>query len=423
MAYIRKHRSWGAWFALFVLLDIASQLVFNGKTIAQANFFIFYSSHFIILLLFSTFCTDTHLNARIYLSIIAVLAFDVCLMIFISSSRILFNIDYIDFGTFPVRVLSHFILLGLKIGAAVIIKKQTRRQIYGIESVFQAVIIMLPAMPYFILRSYAFFVGVTAFSVPLFIYLIEVLCGICALVNMIVSESLSYQIRQNDLLRMENLMTKQHDNYLSNLNTFETISRKYHDLRHILRGIESMESLAEVKSYIHTVEGEILDYELICNTGNKTLDIILSERMRESKDKGIQMHVHADGQCWNNIQDADIATIFGNALDNAIENTEQNDDSSMRLIDVRAGRMNDMLVARFENRFNHPLEKKQMKLLTTKVDKDNHGYGLQSIELTVKKYSGEVDINTEHGLFTLTIIIPFQQMPCLKAERNPISSL
>jgi hypothetical protein len=46
------------------------------------------------------------------------------------------------------------------------------------------------------------------------VHYFDVLCGIFALINMIMSEQLSYRIRQNDLLRVENLVKKQYDRYL-----------------------------------------------------------------------------------------------------------------------------------------------------------------------------------------------------------------
>lgn len=407
--YIRKNKSWGLWFTFLLITLVVSQLIFNGKTNGQANFLIFYAIHFLVLLVFSAKCIDTSLSARFYLVILSVLANDICLIIVIAVSQSLFNVDQIDNGTFLIRVVSHVVLLALKIGVTVLIKKQTRKQIYGIESVFQAFIIMLPALPYFFLRDYAFLFRINPAEVPLIIHYLDVLFGICALVNMILSEQLSYRIRQNDVLQVENLIKKQYAQYLSALNTIETVNRKYHDMRYIMRGIESMHSIPEIKTFVKTIEDEIQDYELIFNTGNKTLDIILSERMQESKEKGAQMHVHADGQGWEEISDIDIATIFGNALDNAIESTEQNEDFAKRLIDVRTGRVNDMLIARFENRLTHALVKKQSKLISTKYDAQNHGYGLKSIEIIVKKYGGEMNIKTDNGSFILTVIIPVAQ--------------
>jgi sensor histidine kinase regulating citrate/malate metabolism len=59
----------------------------------------------------------------------------------------------------------------------------------------------------------------------------------------------------------------------------------------------------------------------------------------------------------------------------------------------------------------HNLIKRQSRFLSTKSDSEEHGYGLQSIEMVVKKYGGEMDINTDNGTFILSVIIPFSQNP------------
>jgi hypothetical protein len=318
----------------------------------------------------------------------------------------LFHFDVIDRGPLMARMFSHVILLMIKIAVTVSVKKFIRFQINGITNVNQALIITLPALPYFFLRNYAFMFRLDPFAVPLMIHFLDVLFGILAMTNMIMSEHLAYRIRQNELLNVENSVRRQHLQYLSTLNAIETVNRKYHDLRHILRGIESINSLDEIKAYVRTINHEIQGYELICSTGNQTLDIILSEKMHAAKKNEIEMHVSANGKPWAAIQDVDIATIFGNALDNAIENSVNNSEPAQRLIDVRVGQMNNMLMARFENSFTHPLIKKQLKYISTKDDVLNHGYGLQSIEMAVQKYDGETSINTENGRFTLNIVIP-----------------
>ena len=265
---------------------------------------------------------------------------------------------------------------------------------------------MLPAVPYFVLRNYAFFFKIDPFNVPAIIHYLNVLFGISAMTNMIMGEQLSFRIRQNERIQVEKLARRQYNNYLFNLKTMETVNRKYHDLRHIIRGIDAMDSIEEIRSSVKSIENEIQGYELIFNTGNKTMDVILSDRMQEAKEKNIPIHVHADGSEWEIVSDIDLATIFGNAIDNAIESSEKNEDLNARYIDIRTGKVNEMLIARFENQFAHKLEKNQSKFLTTKKDTENHGYGLQSIEMIVEKYSGEMDINIDNGTFTLTVIIP-----------------
>lgn len=403
--YIRKNKNWYFWFFVWLFIMIFSQLVFSGQTNAQANFLAFYIIHFFILLFFSDQCIDAPLSYRSYLVILSVLAFDICLILLISLSVSILQISYITEGTFLERVISQAILLGMKIIVAYTIKKAVKRHFFNVRNVFQVLIIMLPALPYFVLRNYAYFFNINPVEAPLIIRYLNVLFGISAMTNMIIGEHLFFQIRQHERLKIEKLAKQHADNYLFSLRSIDNVNRKYHDMRHIIQGIKSMDSIDEIKSSIKSIEDEIQSYESIFNTGNKTLDVIFTDRMQEAKNKKITLHIHADGQGWEHISDIDIATIFGNALDNAIESVEKNTDLTLRLIDVRIGKVNEMLIARFENPFTHKIERNQSRFLSTKKDLDNHGYGLQSIEMIVEKYDGEMDIKTENGAFILTVII------------------
>ena len=402
---IRRNKHWWLNFSLLLIGIVVTECIFNGGTGQDARIYEFYVIRYVFLLLFSFLCTDTLRNACYYLVILVLLSTDIALIAFVSVLLRLFHTDFLVAGPVGLRLVSHAVLLVFKIVLAILIKKQTRSQIYGISSLYQAAIIMLPALPYFYMRNYPHILSVRPIDIPLSIHYVTILCGICALINMIVSENLSYQIQQNEMLRMENLIKNQYDQYKVALNTIEAVNHRYHDLRHILRGIDSMQDIAEIKSYVHSIEGEIKNYDLICNTGNKTIDIILSDRTRECVQKGIRLHVNANGQGWDIIHDADIATIFGNALDNAIESTELINDGTPRIINVRVGQVKNMIIARFENRYTHTLEKKQAQFLSTKQDKLNHGFGLRSLELTLKKYNGEMNIKAEKGFFILTVLI------------------
>jgi hypothetical protein len=408
---VRKKKLWGLWFFLCLFTLASTQFMLNGKTGQEAKAFAFYLVRFLLFFIFTGLCTDLHFNASCYMIILVMVSMDVCLIAFVRTSLFVFRIDYLVNGPIWLRAINHVLLLSIKIVVAYTIKRRTKTQIFGIESFFQAVAIILPAIPYFYLRDYARWFSIPPAETPWSVHFVTLLCGICAITNMILSENYSYQIRQNEKLHMEGIIRKQHDQYKTMLNNIEGVNRKYHDLRHILRGIDSMDSIDEIKTYVQGVEGEIKDYELIYNlynTGNKTIDIIFSEKKRVCYERNIQLHIHAEGQGWGQVSDMDAATIFGNALDNAIESVEPIEDQRLKLIDVRIGVMNEMLVARFENHYIHELQMDKEKLLSTKMDRENHGYGLKSIELTVKKYGGDVDVKAKDGVFVLTVIIPTQ---------------
>ena len=98
--YIRKQKTWIPWFIFISAILIGSQLIFNGATNAQANFFLFYAVHIIVLFIFTRHCTDLHYSAGIYLVVLSVLADDICLVFYIAVTRQFFGVDLIDTGTF-----------------------------------------------------------------------------------------------------------------------------------------------------------------------------------------------------------------------------------------------------------------------------------------------------------------------------------
>jgi hypothetical protein len=191
--YIRKNKNWYFWFLIWLFIMIFSQLVFSGQTNAQANFLAFYIIHFFILLFFSDQCIDAPLSYRSYLVILSVLAFDICLILLISLSVSILQISYITEGTFLERVISQAILLGMKIIVAYTIKKAVKRHFFNVRNVFQVLIIMLPALPYFVLRNYAYFFNINPVEAPLIIRYLNVLFGISAMTNMIIGDIYSFK--------------------------------------------------------------------------------------------------------------------------------------------------------------------------------------------------------------------------------------
>lgn len=44
--------------------------------------------------------------------------------------------------------------------------------------------------------------------------------------------------------------------------------------------------------------------------------------------------------------------------------------------------------------------------VTTKKNKDYHGYGLKSVSLIVEKYGGDLRISADGNIFSLCILVP-----------------
>lgn len=76
------------------------------------------------------------------------------------------------------------------------------------------------------------------------------------------------------------------------------------------------------------------------------------------------------------------------------------------------------MILRFENYYEGSLKVKEGRFLTTKKEKEFHGYGIKSIRYTVNKYDGAVSIDTKESWFDLKILIPMKKLHLTKCRTD-----
>ena len=103
----------------------------------------------------------------------------------------------------------------------------------------------------------------------------------------------------------------------------------------------------------------------------------------------------------------DIYTLLGNALDNAIEAVMKYE-KEKRVISLTIREQGQMLHIFIDNYFEGKLKLKNGYLVTSKADKDYHGFGVRSIRMIAKKYKGDVQISQEKRTFGLQVMIPLE---------------
>ena len=139
------------------------------------------------------------------------------------------------------------------------------------------------------------------------------------------------------------------------------------------------------------------------------IDGLLSEKMRRASEADIAMSVAVDLRNSGNISDMDLCTIFGNALDNAIEASLKVKDSSLRSIMVRCQDQAGSMVLSVQNYFEGSLRRVGQEIATSKSE-PGHGMGLSGIRRAAEKYGGIMTSTTdEYHNFILTVLIPLPQ--------------
>lgn len=210
----------------------------------------------------------------------------------------------------------------------------------------------------------------------------------------------------SEISMIKNTLNTQYTQYVNFRETSEYISRQCHDLKHQIDMLRFQTTEADRESYLEQMENKIKYYDSWISTGNSTLDTILTQKNIYCQKHGIELNCQVDGTALNYLAVRDICSIFGNILDNAIEAVVKYEDEEKRVIHGEVSRKQGFLVIRFENYFEDRLEMKGQTLQTTKTDKERHGYGIKSIQYTVKKYGGNFSISQEKNWVVLKIIIP-----------------
>ncbi len=209
-----------------------------------------------------------------------------------------------------------------------------------------------------------------------------------------------------ELDAIHNILHRQYEQYRQSKESIDLINRKYHDLKHQIAVIRAERDPDKKEAYLDEMECGIRMVEAQNKTGSSVLDTVLTGKSMLCAQENITMTVVADGTLLDFMDAMDLCTIFGNALDNAIESVEKLEDPDKRLIRVAVFRQNDFVLIRVENYYENTLTFEAGLPATTKKHKSYHGFGIKSMQFTAEKYGGSVTVNPKDGWFTLCVLLP-----------------
>lgn len=212
-----------------------------------------------------------------------------------------------------------------------------------------------------------------------------------------------------ELDSIQNVLQNQYVQYRQSRDTIEVIDRKYHDLKHQIAALRAEQDPQRRNAWLDEMEQDIKAYEAQNKTGNPVLDTVLTGKSLYCQKHGIALTCVADGSLLDFLDVRDICTIFGNALDNAIECELTIPDKNCRLIHVTVSAQKAFLLLRFENYCKDRRQFEQGLPITTKQDKNYHGFGLKSIRYTAAKYGGSVKVEQQEDWFVVKVLIPLPE--------------
>lgn len=196
------------------------------------------------------------------------------------------------------------------------------------------------------------------------------------------------------------LSEQKHDLTQENI---EIINRKCHDLKHQLDIYDTAAADADRAEYLHEIKNSIQIYDSSIQTGNKAIDVVLMEKKLLFNQLGINFSYIVDGESLSFMKNSDIFTLFGNALDNALESLREEKPEN-RIINLKVAKNGNLLNICFENFCDRELQFEDGLPVSTKQNNGYHGFGMKSIRYVVQKYKGEMLVYKKGKRFVLEIL-------------------
>lgn len=168
-----------------------------------------------------------------------------------------------------------------------------------------------------------------------------------------------------------------------------------------LRGLQNAGKYDQAGEYLEKLVDEMQTISRqVYVTGNDVIDILTSSCLSK-----LEGNITPRFCCQLNgpvaISDMDLCTIYGNLLENAVEELQRvQGDGKEKRLDIAITGGNFWLKLTIQNSMADTEEK------TKKQDKKNHGLGLQNVQRTVQRLDGSYQVKKEKGIYEVSVELP-----------------
>lgn len=288
------------------------------------------------------------------------------------------------------------------IGYFLFFRKTKNRNADNINGKIFYLVLFTTLFVVYILSMYATLTNGVAEQMSIRIYAI-VCCILLLSIQFGIFEKSAIEEQNAILYQILHKEKEQHRRLKENI---ESINIKTHDIKHQISAIRQYANSKEANEYLDDLEKSVTSFGNYAKTGNETLDIILTEKSFYCEQHNIKFSCIVDGSKLGFMKSTDIYSLFGNALDNAIEAVKDIDDVEKRTITINVREVSGVLGIHFDNYCNNNVRFVNSLPQTTKNNTQTHGYGVRSIQYIVYKYKGTLAFKLENNIFTLNITFP-----------------
>ena len=201
-----------------------------------------------------------------------------------------------------------------------------------------------------------------------------------------------------------NAYLKEQQNHYEYLENREKETKKFrHDLRNHMELISNLAQNAEydkIDEYLEQINMRIDTFGTIVTVHNGIVDAIINQYYMKAKENGVDMKVEGKIPVDCAIETYDLCTIFSNVLSNAYEAAVKTEE---KYISLTCGYTERNIIITVENSCCKDTAGGGF-WKTKKENTDYHGYGLENIKDSVRRYDGIFDIEMKDNMCILKIL-------------------
>lgn len=215
------------------------------------------------------------------------------------------------------------------------------------------------------------------------------------------------------MMKNEIFLKNMQQHYYETLLEKEKDTRDYrHDMKNHLICLEVLAKEGKIEAvchYVKEMESEIVQIQKkMYHTGNQIIDAITSYYCSFLKQ---ETEVRVDGMLSISIDEIQLCTIYGNILQNAVEELQRIPEGMSHILDIQLAQGKSYARICVQNSLSQE-QKNSVKedfFQTKKKDKLNHGIGLKNVRRTLEEIGGKLELQRTEKKFIATVIIPVRE--------------
>ncbi len=209
-------------------------------------------------------------------------------------------------------------------------------------------------------------------------------------------------LNENMALRLEGELL--YKNYNKTEKYIEETKQIWHDIdRHfsVISILAGNGEYAELQRYLKQAGYDFKKTKEAYLCENKLINAILTEKISEAGDSGIEVKFTGNLPDKLNIQGNDLCSLLVNMLDNAIEACGKIPEGNEKKIDISIKMKNDFIYFGVSNSSLVAPAMAGEEFVTSKEDKAKHGYGISIMRRIARKYDGAFDVALSENTFSV----------------------